>query len=856
MNNTSGLRVKGDLMTDPLPHFLTTFVPEHYDVYLAINRQKQTIIGETTIFGEALTHNVRLHQRGLQIKSVLVNGQIVDFATQNGQDAVCLAEVPLGQVQIVVRYETVLTATLMGIYPADYEVRGIKKQMVLTQFESSGAREAFPSVDEPAAKATFDLAIKYDEQPNETILANMPETRVSAGVHYFATTQRMSTYLVAFAFGAMVSQTTQTPSGVKIQVFASDAYDPATLTFALDIAKRSIVFYETYFQTAYPLPESKQLAVPDLSFGAMENWGLVTYRESALLVDPDNAALDQMHRVATIIAHELAHQWFGDLVTMAWWDDLWLNESFANMMEYIAIDQLMPEWRIWESFQMNEVPMALNRDAIDGVQPVHVTINHPEEVNTLFDSAIVYAKGARMLVMTRAMIGEVAFRAGLKYYFDQHQYGTATGANLWQALSTASGQDVTGVMTTYLSQSGYPMITVSVNEIGQLVVRQTPFFIGQHADQDRLWQVPLTTNFSDMTILLTTTKMVVGDYATLRAAAGGPIQLNLHNQVHTIINYDEALLSDLLTHVDRLDAVSQSQLLTDLRLLAKGQVVAYARLVPILFKLASNQAILVQQSIQAVIADMKRVIGDDETGQEALRCFVGQLTQPHLQRLGWQEVPGEVNDNTRVRPLILGAALYAKIPEARLAAEQLFEAYQTDLVQMPAFLRRAVLQYKIQVTPRFALVEQLFLQYQTTTDVGLKHDLMATLPVTTNHEALQLLVASLKNTDIIRPQDFAVWYGGLLHNSAAQQMVWDWVRQNWSWLDDKLNGSMNYTNLVKIPANYFQTSQRLAEFETFFIPKLNQPNLSREINMGRIVIANQMAINQMQRADLRQVLEN
>ena len=841
-------------MTKPLQHFLTTFIPEHYDVYLDIDRQKQRISGQTTIFGQALTNQILLHQRGLKIKTVTVNGQAMAFNTQDEQDALMISNVPLGDIQIVVTYETVLTATLMGIYPADYEVNGVKKQIVLTQFESSGAREAFPGIDEPAAKATFDLAIKYDEQPHETILANMPETHVADGVHYFATTKRMSTYLVAFAFGALISQTTTTASGVKIQVFASDAYTPSALRFALDIAKRSIEFYEDYFDTTYPLPESKQLAVPDLSFGAMENWGLVTYRESALILDPDNASLAQKHRVATIIAHELAHQWFGDLVTMTWWDDLWLNESFANMMEYVAVDALMPEWHIWESFQMNDVSLALNRDAIDGVQPVHVAINHPDEVNTLFDSAIVYAKGARMLVMTRAMIGETAFRAGLKQYFDQYQYGNATGDDLWRALSQASGKDVSGVMATYLSQPGYPMITASINADGQLVVKQSQFFIGQHTTTGQLWQVPLTNNFSEDTLMLTTPEMVVGDYATLRAQAGGPLQFNLHNQVHAVIHYDDQLLADLMAHSDQLDAVTQLQLLTDLRLLAKAQVISYAQLVPMLGKLAQNDTILVQQAVHQIIADLKRLVADDPASTAQLKQFVGQLVQPHLQRLGWHEQPTESNDDVRVRPLILDAALYAQLPEAMAMATQQFTQYRDNLTQMPAYMRRAVLTYQLTTQPTGTLFEQLFTAYQQTTDTGFKNDLMAVLPASTDATALKTLIASLNQPAIIKPQDFAIWYGGLLHNPLAQQQVWDWVRQHWSWLDHKLNGSMNYTNLVKVPANYFQTAQRLTEFNAFFMPKLQQPNLTREIKMGQLVIANQIALVDNQRAPLSQAL--
>ena len=209
----------------------------------------------------------------------------------------------------------------------------------------------------------------------------MPEDHGSAGVHYFQQTVRMSTYLVAFAFGELQSKKTTTESGVEVGVFATKAHQPKELDFALGIAKQAIEFYEKFYQTPYPLPHSWQLALPDFSAGAMENWGLVTYREAYLLLAPDNTSLVMKRLVATVITHELAHQWFGDLVTMKWWDDLWLNESFANMMEYVAVDAIHPEWKIWELFQTSEAPMALQRDATDGVQPVPVQVNNPAEID-------------------------------------------------------------------------------------------------------------------------------------------------------------------------------------------------------------------------------------------------------------------------------------------------------------------------------------------------------------------------------------------------------------------------------------------------------------------------------------------
>ena len=374
--------------------------------------------------------------------------------------------------------------------------------------ETTFARQAFPSIDEPEAKATFDLALKFDEQPGEIVLANMPELREEDGVHYFATTVRMSTYLVAFAFGDLQSKTTRTKSGVEVGVFATKAHKANELDFALDIAKRSIEFYEDFYQTPYPLPHSWQLALPDFSAGAMENWGLVTYREAYLTLDPDNTPLRQKQVVATVIAHELAHQWFGDLVTMKWWDDLWLNESFANMMEYVAIDAIEPDWHIWELFQTDDVSAALNRDATDGVQSVHVQVEDPAEIDALFDGAIVYAKGARMLVMVRALLGDDALRKGLKAYFDAHQYGNATGADLWQALGDASGLDVGAIMTSWLEQPGYPVVTAAVVD-GQLTLSQQQFFIGEGEEKGRQWQipVPLLQTFANSEHVVVTTAL-------------------------------------------------------------------------------------------------------------------------------------------------------------------------------------------------------------------------------------------------------------------------------------------------------------------------------------------------------------
>ncbi|MBW1606023.1 M1 family metallopeptidase, partial [Lactobacillus sp. Sy-1] len=468
--------------------------PDHYDLLINVDRGKKLITGKTTVTANAKQTSVAVHQKGLSVSAVSVDGDAVDFSVDNDAELINFALPATGKTTFTIEYTAPLTDTMMGIYPSYYEVDGVKKQLVGTQFETNFARQAFPCVDEPEAKATFSLAIKYDEQPGETVISNMPEVKEEDGVHYFQETVKMSTYLVAFGFGDLQSKETKTESGVKVGVFATKAHEPKELDFALDIAKRSIEFYEDFYQTPYPLPHSWQLALPDFSAGAMENWGLVTYREAYLLLDPDNTALSNKQLVATVIAHELAHQWFGDLVTMQWWDDLWLNESFANMMEYVAIDAIEPKWNIWESFQTADVPAALQRDATDGVQSVHVEVNHPAEIDALFDAAIVYAKGARMLVMVRALIGDEALRAGLKAYFAAHKYGNAKGDDLWNALGKASGIDLAKIMKTWLEQPGYPVVTAAVVN-GELTLTQKQFFIGEGKDVGRLWQIPLNSNY-------------------------------------------------------------------------------------------------------------------------------------------------------------------------------------------------------------------------------------------------------------------------------------------------------------------------------------------------------------------------
>ncbi|MGY0444839.1 M1 family metallopeptidase [Lactobacillus johnsonii] len=815
--------------------FYETFHPEHYDIYLDISREKKIFHGKTVVIGEAQEELVKLNQKYLKITSVRVDQKKADFNYNDKDEVINIEAGKVGKMKIEVDFEGKLTDTMMGIYPSYYEVDGEKKQLIGTQFETTFARQAFPCVDEPEAKATFALAIKFDEKPGESIISNQPEEKFKDGVHYFKPTLRMSSYLVAFVFGDMQRKLTKTKSGVEIGVFATRAHQTKELDFALDIAKRSIEFFEDFYETPYPLEHSYQVALPDFSAGAMENWGCVTYREAYLLLDPDNTSLEMKQLVATVIAHELAHQWFGDLVTMKWWDNLWLNESFANMMEYVAIDALEPNWKIWEMFQTSEVPAALQRDATDGVQSVHVMVNDPAEIDALFDSAIVYAKGSRMLVMVRALLGDEALRKGLKNYFAAHKYGNATGDDLWKALGEASGLDIGAIMNSWLEQPGYPVVNAKVED-GKLVLTQKQFFIGEGKEVGRKWQIPLNSNYAAVPKIMKDGKLVVGDYADLIADNGVPFRLNVGNNSDFIVKYDKTLLDDILNHIDELDAVDKLQLLQDFRLLAEGGHMSYADIVPLLPKFADSTSPIVNNALYRIMTTLRNFVTPDSKEEKDLKKLYNLLSEKQVKRLGLLPKPGESNDNNLTRPYVVAASLYAGNDETINGLHTIYSENSDNLEGISADIRSAVLVNEVKNFGNMTLFDKLLKKYQETSDASLKQDLCAGITSTKMPEIIDAIVDDFENSEIIKPQDLRAWYRNVLANPFGQEQAWNWIRLEWPWLEATVGGDMEFATFITVTANIFHTEERLNQFKDFFEPKINTPGLTREIKMDTKVI--------------------
>ncbi|MGT2784773.1 M1 family metallopeptidase [Streptococcus merionis] len=836
---------------------IETFVPENYDLFLDINRSSKTFSGRVTITGEALKEQISLHQHDLEILSVTLEGKSLNFTKDDANEAVHIAVGRTGDVALTVMFAGNITDNMTGIYPSYYTVDGVKKEVIATQFESHFAREAFPCVDEPEAKATFDFSVTFDQEEGEIVLSNMPEIKVEhrkeTGVWTFDTTPRMSSYLLAFGLGDLQSKKAKAKGGTEVGIFATKAHPASSLDFALDIAVRVIDFYEDYFGVKYPIPLSYQLAHPDFSSGAMENWGLITYREIYLLVD-ENSSVSSRQQVALVIAHELAHQWFGNLVTMKWWDDLWLNESFANMMEYVAIDAIEPSWNIMEDFQTTGCPAALKRDATDGVQSVHVEVNHPDEINTLFDPAIVYAKGSRLMHMLRRWLGNEAFAAGLKIYFEKHQYGSTVGHDLWEALSQTSGKDVASFMDSWLEQPGYPVVSANVED-GALKLSQEQFFIGEHENKGRLWEIPLNSNWAGLPDTLSSESMTIANFDGLAADNSNALRLNTENTAHYITNYQGQLLENILKALPDLDAVTVHQILQERRLLAEAGQISYGDLVGLIAELTGEKSYMVAAGISQIGTGLDRFVDEGSAIESKYKELLINIFGADYARLGFEKVAGESDEDEMTREIVLSNLLYADHAEAVAKASELFEIHKDDLSKLPASLRGEVLRNQLKTAETDDLVEQYLKAYVATNDNNFRRDLALALAQSKCETTVARILESFKNKDIIKPQDLSMWYAFLLSRPFTQKYVWAWARENWDWIKSALGGDMSFDKFVIYPAMMFKTKERLDEFKAFFEPQLDDMAISRNISMGIKEIAARVDLIERQKSAVHAAIE-
>jgi aminopeptidase N len=808
---------------------IDSFIPDHYALSLTLDRPARSFEGIVTIHGTmpASSQHIVVHAKSLVIESVVVDGKSAEYASSDNDELfITHPDLTAGNHIVVIAYSGIITDAMHGLYPCYFEHDGIKKELLATQFESHHAREVFPCVDEPAAKATFDVTLTTE--PGVTVLGNMPViTQVTENdlmVTTFDITPRMSTYLLAWVTGELHSVHGATNRGTDVNIWATIAQPATSLEFALDISIKTIEFYEQYFDTEYPLPKSDHVALPDFSSGAMENWGLITYREIALLADPATTSISSRQYIATVIAHELAHQWFGNLVTMEWWNNLWLNESFATLMEYIAIDAIHPEWDIWLDFAAGEDIMALRRDSIDGVQAVQIDVNHPDEINTLFDGAIVYAKGARLLRMLQHYVGDSAFQTGLKQYFKDFAFKNTIGDDLWNAIAISSGKDIVGLMNTWISQPGYPVL--HVNQTGDTVhLSQNQFFVGPHTDIGRVWPIPLNSTCSEMPILMDVPELSASRHHTT------PLRFNAGDSAHFITHYDSATFNTIISEVTTgtLQTIDRMQLLNEATLLARGGITSSATLIPLIKAFEHETTEHVWTMISIALGELRKFVEHDEEAEKKLRSLSASLAHAQFLRLGWNGHKDETESDTKLRSTIISMTLYGEDQDAIAFAKQLFD--NTPLEDIDAELRPLIISTAVRYGDD-SIVDSLLERYVSSQSGELCQDIAVGITSTRSPMQITKLLTSIKDPSIVRPQDAARWFVYLVRGRESRDQSWQWIRDNWQWVVDTFGGDKSYDNYPRYSASALSSREQLQQYIDFFEPKSNIPALSRVIDMG------------------------
>jgi len=830
------------------------FAPHHYELTLEPNPDTLQLTGKVIITGQKAgrpSHRLTFHQNKLKVTSAIVTRHDKkgdhEIAITRINHHQSLHEVRLhtsqllypGNYTVELTFEGKVNSGMQGVYYSDYTVNTEQKRMVSTQFESHFARQAFPVIDEPQAKATY--ALELITPPGQSAIGNMPAKdsfEKDGRLHtIFDTTPKMSSYLLAFAFGDLQHKAAKTKRGVDVRVWTTKAHRPEALDFALDTAVRSIDFYEEFFETPYPLAKCDHMAIPDFSSAAMENWGLITYREMALLADPASTSQTMKELIAEVIAHEVSHQWFGNLVTMRWWDDLWLNESFANVMAFVAEDALYPQWHIWNSYIAGDGLAALRRDSIAGVQAIKTDVRHPDEISSIFDPSIVYAKGGRLINMLLQYLGEDTFRKGLKAYFAKHAYGNTTGQDLWEALSAASGQDVAAIMDPWLTRSGFPVLNVTQNETN-ITVNQSHFLMDPaKADKERSWSVPLLADSKEVPTLLETTQI------TARLSSDRFIRFDQNAVGHYIVHYVTPAHAEAIARraaAKELTPAERLALLNDSIMLARGGQQSTSATLQLLGHYKQEDEEPVWSIIALILSDLRRFIDIVPSLEEPMKANVRKLVESQYKRLGWKEIASESSEDVKLRALILALGANAEHPQIVAKALELFKAYKQDSSLVTPELRGVVFSAAVRQQAHDAFQYLLTLD-ETTSDVTLKLDTLDALSATKDPKQVAVLLDRLKDSKRVRQHDVDRWIAFLLRSRYARQQAWDWLRDNWPWLAKTFADDHSLDYLPRYAAAAFNTPELLEEYKIFFGPMQSLPALARSITIGIEDIENRVA---------------
>jgi puromycin-sensitive aminopeptidase len=622
-----------------------TIDPEHYRLCFTPDLDEATFEGTASIdvivnepVREIVVNAVELAISDVTIEA---DGQTlalgVEFDPAN--DRVTLSapsEIPPGPAVLRCSFAGTLNDQLTGFYRSVFtDDAGVKRTIATTQMEPTDARKAFPCWDEPDRKAIFEITLVID--PDLHAYSNSPiveETDEGAKRRIrFAPTMKMSSYLVAMIVGSLEASEPVVVNGVPIRVIAVPGRGHLS-GFALEVAAHSLAFFADYFDIPYPADKLDLAAIPDFAMGAMENLGCVTFRETALLADPSNAARLDLERVADVVAHEIAHMWFGDLVTMRWWEGIWLNEAFATFMEILCVDAFRPQWQRWVSFG-TEREMALSVDGLHSTRPIEYPVGAPAEVEGMFD-VLTYQKGGSVLRMLEQFLGAAVFRDGVRLYLRAHSYANTVTSDLWDALEEVSGQPVRAMMDTWILQGGHPLVELEGATLSQRPFTYGPQAPGTSSAIGSRWDVPVLVRAvgtdTEHRVLLQEVEAPLGFAAEL------PL-LNAGGWGTYRIGYESTQLGALGDHLDQLTPLEKSNLFADTW---AGALSGHA-LVEDFFGLGAKLGAEAEPSTWSTLAGAlalcHRVVSDDD--RKVVASATRALLGARAAQIGWEPVEGE-----------------------------------------------------------------------------------------------------------------------------------------------------------------------------------------------------------------------
>ncbi|NXW96301.1 AMPE aminopeptidase, partial [Larus smithsonianus] len=829
-------------------HFrLPTYVkPVHYDLEMKPEMEKDTYTGSVniSIALEKSTSYLWLHLRETKITEMPTlwksSGQQIAlvncFEYKPHEYIVMKAEAELSVTNendpyiLTLKFEGWLNGSLVGFYKTTYTEGGEIKSIAATDHEPTDARKSFPCFDEPNKKATYTISIIHQE--TYQALSNMPvQQTVQLGNGWNRTTFEksvpMSTYLVCFAVHQFQWIERVSARGKPLRVYAQPQ-QIHTAEYAANVTKIVFDFFEQYFDLNYSLPKLDKIAIPDFGTGAMENWGLITYRETNLLYDPNESATSNKQRVAAVIAHELVHQWFGNIVTMDWWDDLWLNEGFASYFEFLGVNAAEPDWQMVEQVLIDDVLPVMKDDSLLSSHPIVVNVSSPAEITSVFDG-ISYSKGASILRMLQDWITPDLFQKGCQAYLKKYHFQNAKTQQFWEALQEASNKPVKEVMDTWTRQMGYPVLEMGSNS----VFTQKRFLLDPNAnashppsDLGYKWNIPVKWRAGNSTNY---TFYNTSDSAGIVIPSSPFANINPDHIGFYRVNYDRQnwdTLSDLLfsNHKNFSDA-DRAGILDDAFSLARPGLVNYSVPLELTKYLINETDYLPWHRAISSVTYLANMLEDDTNLYPRFQEYFLKLVKPIVDQLHWNDSGGHLE--RLLRATVLDFACSMDDTESLNNASQLFERWLQGekgkniqvlflYFSISANLRLLVYRYGMQNSGNETSWNYMFERYQETSLAQEKEKLLYGLASVKNITLLDRYLKYIYNTSLIKTQDVFTVLRYISYNKYGKTMAWDWIRLNWEYLVNRF--TINDRNLGRIVTitQTFNTELQLWQMENFF----------------------------------------